>query len=293
MRTDTHRRRLVVAFALIPVLFGCATTPAGAQSRQQRSGSGFNLFSAEQDVELGRQAARQVEQQLPMLRHARVNGYVEELVRRLARQAEGPRFPYQVKVVNASDINAFALPGGFLYVNRGLLEAVRNEGELAGVVAHEIAHVALRHGTKQATKGAAAQTGLELLTQILGRNDRKAGQIAGVVGGLGLNAAFLHFSRDAEREADQAGARMMARAGYDPMAMASFFELLAQQRRSNPSKVANFFSSHPAPGDRAALIRQAGYEREYRPNSQVGDIRLIRQDLQRLPPAPGPRRTSR
>jgi predicted Zn-dependent protease len=293
MRFGALRRRFVVDLALATVLLGCVTAQAGAQSREQRTGGGFNLFSPEQDVELGRQAARQVEQQLPMIHNARVDDYVEEVVSRLAAHAGGPTFQYQVEMVNATEINAFALPGGFLYVNRGLLEAVRSEGELAGVLAHEIAHVALRHGTKQATKGTAAQTGLGLLMQILGRNDRKAGQIAGVVGGLGLNAAFLKFSRDAEGEADRAGARMMARAGYDPMAMASFFDLLAQQRRSNPGKVERFFSSHPAPGDRAQLIRQAGYEREYGREHEVGDIRAIRRELQRLPPPPGPRRTSR
>ena len=293
MANHMDLRGFLVAFALVPVFSGSASAPAAAQAREARSSGGFNLFSPQQDVELGRQAARQVEQKLPMIPNARVHDYVEEVMDRLARQAQGPRFDYQSKVVNASDINAFALPGGFLYVNRGLLEAVRSEGELAGVMAHEIAHVALRHGTKQATKGTAAQTGLGILAQILGRNDRKAGQIAGVVGGLGLNAAFLHFSRDAEREADQEGARMMARAGYDPMAMASFFDLLAQQRRSNPGKVEQFFSSHPAPGDRALLIRQAGYERDYDPDHEVGDIRVIRRELQRLPPAPGPRRTSR
>ena len=156
MRIDRHRRWMVVVLALIPILSGCATTQANAQSRQQRSepsGGGFNLFSPEQDVELGRQAAQQVEQQLPMLRNGRVDGYVEEIVSRLASHAGGPEFRYQVKTVNAAEINAFALPGGFLYVNRGLIEAVRSEGELAGVLAHEIAHVALRHGTKQATKG--------------------------------------------------------------------------------------------------------------------------------------------
>jgi predicted Zn-dependent protease len=291
MRLRADRRVFVVALALAPVLSGCATSQASAQTGH--GGGGFNLFSPEQDVQLGRQAAQQVEQQLPIVQNARVHDYVEEVMDRLARQADGPRFDYQSKVVNASEINAFALPGGFLYVNRGLLEAVRSEGELAGVMSHEIAHVALRHGTKQATKGTAAQAGLEILTQILGRNDRKSGQIAGVVGGLGLNAAFLHFSRDAEREADQVGAQIMARAGYDPMDMASFYDLLAQQRKSNPSKVAQFFSSHPAAGDRARTIRDAGYQREYGSDHEVGDIRVIRRELQRLPPAPGPRRTRR
>ena len=290
MRYGKHRRT-IVAFALIPVLSGCAS--ASAQSRNEPRSGGFNLYSAQQDVELGRQAARQVEQQLPMVRGGSADAYVERIVSRLAPYAGGPDFNYQIQVVNASEINAFALPGGFLYVNRGLIEAVRSEDELAGVLAHETAHVALRHGTKQATKGAAAQTGLDLLAQILGRNDRKAGQIAGVVGGLGLNAAFLKFSRDAEREADVAGAHMMARAGYDPMAMATFFDLLAQHRRSNPGKVEQFFSSHPSPGDRARLIRQAGYEESGRRETRVGDLRVVQRELQRLPPAPGPRRTSR
>lgn len=295
MRSSTHQRGFLVVLALLPVLSGSATAPAGAQSssRERTGGGGFNLFSPEQDVELGRKAAQQVEQQLPMLRNGRVDDYVEEVVSRLASNPPGPGFRYQIKTVNASEVNAFALPGGFMYVNRGLLEAVRSEGELAGVMAHEMAHVALRHGTKQATKGSAAQAGLDILTQILGRNDRRSGQIAGVVGGLGLNAAFLHFSRDAEREADQAGAEIMARSGYDPMDMASFFDLLAQQRRSNPGKVEQFFSSHPAPGDRARIIRQAGYEREYGSEHEVGDIRSIKRELQRLPPAPGPRNTRR
>ena len=288
----TRSRQFIVAFALIPVLSGCATAGAQSTSREPKSG-GFNLYSPEQDVQLGRQAARQVEQQLPMVRSGRADSYVQDIVDRLAEHAGGPGFRYQAQVVNASEINAFALPGGFLYVNRGLIEAVRSEDELAGVLAHETAHIALRHGTKQATKGAAAQTGLDLLTQILGRNDRKAGDIAGVVGGLGLSAAFLKFSRDFEREADQSGARMMARSGYDPMAMATFFDLLASQRRSNPGKVEQFFSSHPSPGDRARLIRQAGYDREYTRPYEVGGLRSVQRELQRMAPAPGPRRSSR
>ena len=290
MRLGTIGRRFIFAFALVPVVSGCASAQAQSRAREPRSG-GFNLYSPEQDVQLGRQAARQVEQQLPMIRSGSADDYVGDIVARLSRYAGGPDFQYQVEVVNAPEVNAFALPGGFLYVNRGLIQAVRSEDELAGVIAHEIAHISLRHGTKQATKGAAAQTGLDLLTQILGRNDRKSGQIAGVVGGLGLSAAFLKFSRDFEREADQAGAHMMARAGYDPMAMATFFDLLANQRRSNPGKVEQFFSSHPSPGDRARLIRQAGYDGDYRPSRDVGDLRSVQRELQRMPA--GPRRSSR
>jgi predicted Zn-dependent protease len=282
---DTRRRAL--AFALVPLLSGCASTGAGAQ------GSGFNLFSARQDVELGREAARQIETQVRILGQPRATDFVEEIVHRLTAEAPGARFDYQVKLVDAPEINAFALPGGFLYVNRGLVEAVRSEGELAGVLAHEVAHVALRHGTRQATKGTAAQAGLSVLQRVLGRNDNETGKIVGVVGGVGLNAAFLKFGRDDEREADRVGAEMMAKAGYDPEDMARFFDLLAAQRRSNPGKVEQFFSSHPSPGDRAAQIRQAGYEREYGRDDEIGGLPAVQRELRRLPAATGPRRTAR
>jgi len=280
-------RRRALAFALVSLTAGCATTGSAAQ------GSGFNLFSAEQDVELGREAARQIESQVRVLRHPRSTDYVEEIVHRLTAQAPGARFDYQVKLVDATDINAFALPGGFVYANRGLVEAVRSEGELAGVLAHEIAHVAMRHGTRQATKAAGAKAGLSVLQRILGRNDNETGKIVGVVGGVGLNAAFLKFGREDEREADRVGAEIMAQAGYDPEDMARFFDLLAAQRKSNPSKVEQFFSSHPSPGDRAALIRQAGYRREYDRDDEIGGLASVQRDLRRLPASPGPRRTAR
>jgi predicted Zn-dependent protease len=280
-------RRRALAFALVSFTTGCATSSATAKE------SGFNLFSAKQDVELGREAARQVESQVRILREPRPTDFVEEVVHRLTAQAPGARFDYQVKLVDAPEINAFALPGGFVYVNRGLVEAVRSEGELAGVLAHEIAHVALRHGTRQATKATGAQVGLSVLQRILGKNDNETGKIVGVVGGIGLNAAFLKFGRDDEREADRVGAEIMAKAGYDPEDMASFFDLLAAQRKSNPGKVEQFFSSHPSPGDRAALIRQAGHRREYGRDDEVGGLASVQRDLRRLPPAPGPRRTAR
>lgn len=280
-------RRRALAVALVALLMGCASTGSTAQ------GSGFNLFSAQQDVELGREAARQVESQVRILRHPRATDFVEEMVHRLTAQAPGARFDYQVKLVDAGEINAFALPGGFLYVNRGLVEAVRSEGELAGVLAHEIAHVAMRHGTRQATKGTAAQAGFSVLQRILGRNDNETGKIVGVVGGIGLNAAFLKFGRDDEREADRVGAEIMAKAGYDPEDMARFFDLLAAQRRRNPSKVEQFFASHPSPGDRAALIRQAGQQREYGRDDEIGGLSSVQRELRRLPQAPGPRRTAR
>jgi beta-barrel assembly-enhancing protease len=139
---------------------------AGAQTQVK---PGFNLFSVQQDVEIGKQSAVEAERQLPILKDSSVEDYVNDLVERLGAVAPGHKFPYQGKVVNATDINAFALPGGYLYVNRGLIETARTEGELAGVVAHEIAHIALRHGTHNASKAYATQAGIGVLGGILTR----------------------------------------------------------------------------------------------------------------------------
>jgi beta-barrel assembly-enhancing protease len=244
-----------------------------------------NLFSAQQDVQVGRQAAAEAERQLPMLRDSQVEGYVNAIVRRLAGSAPGPRFPYQAKVVNAADINAFALPGGYMYVNRGLIEAVRSEAELAGVLAHEMAHVAERHGTEQATKAYGAQAGLGILGQLLAGRDRKLGTVEQIVGAVGVNALFMKFSRNAENEADRVGAQMMARAGYDPMAMASFFDLLHAQRGKNPNAVAQFFSSHPAPANRSANIRAYSKQLGRGNGARVGNLSAVQARLDRAPAA--------
>jgi predicted Zn-dependent protease len=247
----------------------------------------INLFSVDQDAQIGRQAARDAERQLPMVRDGYVEGYVNAIVRRLAAVAPGPRFDYHARVVNAADINAFSLPGGPIYVNRGLIEGVRNEGELAGVLAHEMAHVARRHGTSQVTKAYGAQLGVGLLSGVLGGRDHRLGMGEQIVGSLGLNALFLKFSRNSENEADRVGAQMMARAGYDPMAMASFFDLLAAQERRNPGAVAQFFSDHPSPQNRSANIRAQAAQLDRGREAQVGGLRNVQA---RLDDMPAPRR---
>jgi predicted Zn-dependent protease len=267
-------RHVVVAAALALGLASAA--PASA----------INLFSEKQEVELGRRSAAEAERQLPMLRDDQVEGYVNSIVRRLASAAPGPRFPYQARVVNASDINAFALPGGYMYVNRGLIEAVRNEDELAGVLAHEMAHVAERHGTEQLTKAYGVQAGAGLLAQILAGRDGRLGVPEQVVGSLGLNALMMKFSRNAENEADRVGAQTMARAGYDPMAMATFFDLLQQQRGRNPNAVAQFFSSHPSPANRSANIRRQAQSLDRGRTARTGNLRAVQSRLDRYPEAP-------
>jgi Zn-dependent protease with chaperone function len=225
-----------------------------AQVTIKRSPSGFNLFSIEQEVELGQRSATEVEQQLPMLNDATVDRFLEGIITRLAAQAPGAKFPYEIDAVNSAEINAFALPGGPMYVNRGLVTTVRNEAELAGVLAHEMSHVVLRHGTEQASKAYLGQAGLGLLGGLIGRGNTAA-DIVNAIGGFGLNAVFLKFSRSDELEADALGAEIMARAGYDPAAMATMFALLRSEQGRDPSKLEEFFSSHPSPADRESRIR--------------------------------------
>ena len=212
-----------------------------------------NKYSPSDDVKVGRQAAAEAEQQFPLLRDSEVQSYVESVGQRLVTaippEFQHPEFRYYFRVINASDINAFALPGGPMYVNRGMIQAARSEGEMAGVMAHELSHVALRHGTAQATK--AQKYGL--LAGIAG--------IAGTIfGGPGLGQVaqgsvgvyFLKFSREYETEADLLGARIMANAGYDPRELANMFQTIQRQGGGG----GGFFSDHPSPANRYERINQ-------------------------------------
>jgi Zn-dependent protease with chaperone function len=280
MKRTTRARSVLLASALVlwaPLQARAATSPATP---------GFNLFSVEQDIEIGRQSAAEAERQLPLLNNRNVNQYLNKIISKLAAQAPGARYPYTIKAVNASAINAFSLPGGPMYVNRGLLEAARSEAELAGVLAHEMSHAALRHGTHQASKAYLGQAGLGILGGLLGKNGGNTSQIVNAVGGLGLNAVFLKFSRDAEYQADQLGAEIMAGAGYNPVAMANFFELLRSEQGRDPGKVERFFSDHPPSADREARIREQAGSLKLARSQDVGGFDRTRADLRRLSPAP-------
>jgi predicted Zn-dependent protease len=173
---------------------------------------------------------------------------VNQLGQRLAAVAPGERYPYRFKVVNDAAINAFALPGGPVYVNRGLIAAADNEAQLAGVLAHEIAHVALRHGTNQASKAAAAQVPLALLGRIIG-NDSTGDMLAQLGAGFAVNSILLKYSRTAESQADILGTQILHDAGYDPRAMAQFFQKME-------GGGVEFFSNHPSPNNRVARVNQ-------------------------------------
>jgi hypothetical protein len=232
---------------------GGGTTSTGGARPAPHFRAGFNLFKPEQDIELGRQSAAKVSQQVPLLRDERVVNYVRQLGAKLAAKAPGYSFPYQFAVVASKEINAFALPGGFVFVNAGALAAAKNEGEIAGVMAHEISHVALRHGTNQASKAYLAQAGLDILRNIAGGADADLGHIVDSIGGAGANMLFLKFGRTAETQADLEGAHIMAAAGYDPRDMANFFKTLEAQ---GGQRTPQLLSDHPDPGNRVAAINE-------------------------------------
>ncbi|MCL4812575.1 MAG: M48 family metalloprotease [Vicinamibacteraceae bacterium] len=249
----------------------------------------FSLISVEQEVELGREAQVQARQQMPRTTDSVVAGYVERLGSTLARRAPGPKYPYSFTVANQADLNAFALPGGPVWVHRGVLAAAQNEAQVAGVMAHEIAHISERHAAEQVTKAMAANGLLGLLGAMLG-NGRGA-QATQIGAGLFANGLFLKFGRDDEREADRVGVQIMRGAGYDARGMIEFFEILRQQQRRNPSSVETLFSTHPSPASRIREL-EAEVARAGAGGRRTSDaFRTMQRRLEQLP-AP-PRRTAR
>lgn len=235
----------------------CLTVSTGIALAVQTAGQlglkpGFNLFSKQQDIAAGQQAAAQADQQMPLITDPQVVAYINNLGRRLVQYEPLPAdYPWTFKVVNQKDINAFALPGGFVYVNRGAIEAAENEAELAGVIAHETGHVVMRHGTHQASQVMLAQAPLSILGGMLGSSGSMLGQLAQMGIGFGANSVLLHNSRSAESQADQIGTYILYHAGYDPHAMANFFSII---ERKYPTRTAQFFSDHPNPGNRIQAV---------------------------------------
>jgi beta-barrel assembly-enhancing protease len=270
---------LVAAMMLATGLTAAAQTPVTPDR---------NNYTPEQDVELGRQAAAEVRQQLPMLNDRRVQTFVDGIGRRLVSgipsDLEQPAFRYSFEIVNLQEINAFALPGGPMFLHRGMIEAAGSEGEVAGVMAHELAHVVLRHGTAQATKGQRFQLGA-LAGQVLGAIvGGTAGTIIAEGSSFGLGTYFLKYSREYEREADLLGAQMMARAGYDPRQMANMFRTIERQGgRGGPE----WLSSHPNPGNRYEAINSeaAMLQVEGRASSPA-EFQAVQTRLREMPAAP-------
>jgi Zn-dependent protease with chaperone function len=275
----THMRSAVILGVVLSV------TALGAQTVITPPD---NKYTPAQDVELGRQAATEAERQLPMLRDEVVTSWVASVGRRIVdaipEELRHAEFRYTFQVVNVREINAFALPGGPMYFNRGMIQAARTEGEVAGVLAHELSHVALRHGTAQATKATKYEIGTLLgavVGSIIGGN---VGSAVAQGTQFGLGTAFLRFSREFERDADLLGSHIMARAGYDPLEMASMFKTIEKQGGSGGPQ---WMSDHPNPGDRYAYITREAQTLQVR--DVVRDTRAFTQaqaQLRRMAPAP-------
>lgn len=211
---------------------------------------GFDLFSAQEEVQAGRQAAAEVPKQLPVLPDSDpVVRYVQRLGAELASHAPGEKWPYSFHVVNQKEINAFALPGGPVYVNLGTIQAADNESELAGVMAHEISHVVQRHGTRAASKQMAAQLPLAILGGVMGGG--ALAQMAQLGLSFGVGSYFLKNSRQAEKEADLLGTNIMYDTSFNPQALAQFFEKIQTQ---GGARAPQFLSDHPDPGNRVEYV---------------------------------------
>jgi Zn-dependent protease with chaperone function len=248
-----------------------------------------NRYTPEQDVELGREAAAEVREQYPIIKEERIARYLTELGDRLVAQAPAelnkPVYEYSFTAVNLKEINAFALPGGPMFVNRGMFEAAAAEAEVVGVMAHELAHVLLRHGTANVSK--AQNPWLQL------------GQIAGAIGGavvggaagsaiaqgsqFGLGTLMLRYSRDFEKQADLLGAQIMARAGYDPRALGRMFETIAKS--SAGSGAPQWLSSHPNPGNRTQYINKEADALQVANAADSSGFVTIKSSFAALPPA--------
>jgi len=270
---------------LAPVLI--LTVALGTASAQTHVTAPPNKYKPADDVKLGQEAAAQVQKELPLLNDSSVDEYVSGIGQRLARvipaEYQHPEFRYTFRVVNQKEINAFALPGGPMFLNRGMIEAARDEGEIAGVMAHEMSHVMLRHGTAQATKGEKFQIGAiagQVLGAIVGGT---AGSIIANGSNLGLSTYFMKFSREYESQADILGVQLMARAGYNPQSMANMFKTLAAQGSSGPE----FLSDHPNPGNREQRIQQEAkmLNATNNPSGNTAEFQRVQGRLKGMSPA--------
>jgi predicted Zn-dependent protease len=270
--------------ALVAITVACATHRIAQNPATGRVdvADSFNQYSPEQEIEAGRQAAAEVKRQLPMLQDGDpVTQYVRNLGEKLAAKTPGNQYPYEFHVVNQKEINAFALPGGPVFVNLGTIQAADSEGELAGVMAHEISHIVLRHATSNASKEQMAQIPLAILGAVLGNGT--GGQLARLGMSLGANSVFLKYSRDAEREADELGAQIMYDAGYDPYELVEFFGKLEKETGNGGPQ---FLSDHPNPGNRQADIEKviAKFPRKNYARASSPEFEEIKDRVQHMRP---------
>lgn len=209
-------------------------------------GKGVNFYSVEKEIALGKGLAQEVERQAKVIDDPVISEYVNRVGQNLVRNSDA-KVPFTIKVIDTEEVNAFALPGGFFFVNSGLLLKADSEAELAGVMSHEIAHVAARHGTRQATRGEIAQLATIPLIFMGGS---WVGYGIGQAASVAIPIGFLSFSRAFESEADLLGLQYMYKSGYDPGAFVDFFEKIQSMEKKKPGTMSKFFSTHPLTEDR-------------------------------------------
>ncbi len=280
--------RLFAAVLLLPALAFSQKKPAKQTEVKIQKTS----LTRDQELQLGKEAAAQVEREMEVVKSADVEAWLNQIGGQLAKTPQANAYPYYFKLVNEDSINAFALPGGPMYVHTGLIKAADNEAEVAGVLAHEMSHVALRHGAAQMSK-----------QQMYGSIFGAIGALGGALGsggectlwcqavqmgaGLGGNSVLMKFSRGYERDADLNGARMMASAGYNPIELANFFQKLQakQGTAGEPKGLQSWFTSHPATGNRIEYVSQdiQFYPKKTYSNS-TGNFARVRQTVAAIPP---------
>jgi hypothetical protein len=265
----------------------CTAVLTVAPAVQTRITLDKNKYAPADDVKLGREAAAQVRKEMPLIHDGAVDEWVQSVGRRLVNgippEFQHKEFTYTFEVVNQKEINAFALPGGPMFLNRGMIEAAKSEGEVAGVMGHEISHVALRHGTAQATKGQKFQLGA-ILGQVAGAVvGGTAGAIIAQGSQFGLGTYFLKYSRAYESQADLLGAQIMARAGYDPRQMANMFKTIESQGGGGQPE---WMSDHPNPGNRYEAINREAAALRVDPRPDTGEFQNSKGRLASMSPAP-------
>ena len=247
-------------------------------------------ITQQQEVRMGANYAAQIDSELPIIRDPDVARYINTLGNALAGVTDQRQLAWHFAVVDSKEVNAFAVPGGWVYVNRGLIERVQSMNQMASVVGHEIGHVTLRHSVQQMQQSQQVNGGLVVLCTLTKVCDSRTGQAAINVGGQAL---FASFSRQDEAQADDEGVKTMVKAGLDPRGMPQLFQLLLAERRSNPSAVDAFFATHPLEEDRISAVTKqiAAYPPSQLLNLQVDaeTFRAFKRRLQSMPPSPAPR----
>ncbi len=236
---------LLAPIALVPAAFAKDKKKDPDEIGNRDVGKGVNFYSLEKEIGLGKQLAQEVERQAKIVDDPIIAEYVSRVGQNLVRNSDA-KVPFTIKVLDSEEVNAFALPGGFFFVNSGLLLKADNEAELAGVMAHEIAHVAARHGTRQQTRGQLINYGSIPLIFLGGW----AGYAIRQGAGLAIPLGFLSFSRGFESEADLLGLEYMYKSGYDPTAFVDFFEKIQSLEKKKPGTISRVFSTHPMTDDR-------------------------------------------